>query len=222
MSAKVVDVVRRVEYITQDDGTRATRLEIQEWLNEAYITIVLARPDANALTGTFTCAAGARQDITTGFATAFRVLDVVRNLAAGSTKRVIRLVDRRSLDNQLPTWTAETGTEDIQNWMFDPKQPKQFMVYPPALVTTQVEVVYSAPVGSHALLEAALAPDSGDVTEILLDDIYLAPLVDWILYRLYSKDAHDPVNAARAAAHLQAFTVTLNAKTSVDSAATPQ
>lgn len=219
---KVVEIIKRVENVLQDTNIRWPRLELQEWLNEAYSTILLARPDANARTGAYTCVPGTRQQVTTGFADALRVLDVPRNLAATSSKKAVRLIRRDVLDDQRPSWHAEVQSVDIQYWMFDPRQPKEFFVYPPATALAQLEVVYTAPVGTHSMLEAALAPDSGDTTTILVDDVYAGPLVDWLLYRSYSKDADYAANSSRAALHLQAFTDAIGAKNSTDAAADPK
>ena len=38
---KVIDIISRVEAILQDTGTRWPRLELQKWLNESYLSIVL-------------------------------------------------------------------------------------------------------------------------------------------------------------------------------------
>lgn len=220
-SIKVVEIIDRVETILQDSNLRWPRLELQSWLNEAYLNIILARPDANAATGTFTCAAGTRQSLTAVFPSALRLLDVTRNLAAASSKRAVRQVNRHILDDQRPAWHAETASVDIQHWTFDPRQPKEFFVYPPATVAAQLEVVYTAPVGTHALTEEQLDPAGGNTTVILLDDIYAGPLVDWVCYRAYSKDAEYGENGQRAAAHLNAFTATIGSKNQTDSAANP-
>jgi hypothetical protein len=220
-SIKVTEIIKRVETILQDSNLRWPRLELQSWLNEAYLNIILARPDANALTGTYTCTLGTRQNVTSVFPSALRLLDVTRNLAATSSKRVIRQVDRHVLDDQRPAWHAETASVDIQHWTFDPRQPKEFFLYPPATVAAEVEVVYTAPVGAHALTENQLDPAGAEAAVILLDDIYAGPLVDWICYRAYSKDAEYGENANRAAGHLAAFTNTIGAKTTTDNAANP-
>jgi len=219
---RVIDIIDRVETILQDSNLRWPRLELQSWLNEAYLNIVLARPDSNAKTGTFTCAAGTRQQLTTVFSDALRLLDVTRNLATASNKRGVRHVSRHVLDDQRPDWHAESETVNIQHWMFDSRQPKEFFVYPPASATAELEVVYTAPVGAHSMTENDLDPAGANATTILLDDIYAAVLVDWICYRAYSKDAEYGENTQRAQAHLQSFSTALGAKNEVDTAANPQ
>lgn len=220
-TTRVIEIIRRVETLLQDTNVRWPRLELQDWLNEAYLNVLLARPDANALTGVFACAAGSRQSLTTAFPSALRLLDVPRNLAATSTKRAVRQISRHVLDDQRPAWHNEAQADSIQHWMFDPRQPKEFFVYPPASANAELEVVYTAPVGAHNLTENQLDPESGTTDVILLDDLYAGPLVDWVCYRALSKDAEYAANAQRAAAHLATFTSTIGAKNQSDTAVTP-
>jgi hypothetical protein len=221
-TVKVIDIIQRVESILQDSGVRWPRIELQTWINEAYLNIVLLRPDANAKTGTFTCAAGTRQTLDSVFTSAISLLDITRNVAATSAKKVVRLVSRSTLDDQLSEWHAETPTVDIQHYTFDPRHPKQFYVYPPATAAAELEVIYTDTPGSHALTATQLDPANGDPTVILLDDIYMSPIIDWVLYRAYAKDAESAANEARAAAAFQAFSGAIGSKTQVDAAVTPQ
>jgi len=223
---KVVDVIERVEDILQDTGLRWPRQELQNWINESYLQISLLRPDANSKSGTFTCVVGSRQTLNAtvgGFSTGLRLLDVVRNMASSSDKKVIRLISRSVLDDQRPSWHTETGTLNAQNYTFDPRQPKDFFLYPPALVTTEVEVVYADAPGAHDLDDDELTPGgSGSSSEVIkLDDIYLSSIIDWVLYRAYSKDAEYAANAQRAMAHNQAFLGGINIKTQSDASSAP-
>lgn len=219
---KVIEVIKRVEDVLQDSNVRWPRLELQNWLNESYLQIVLLRPDASSKTGTFTCVAGSRQSITSGFSSALRLLDVVRNLASSSDKKVVRLIDRSVLDDQRPTWHTETGSVNTQNYTFDIRQPKEFFVYPPATTSTQLEVVYADLPGAHSLSASALDPTTGSNTEIIkVDDTYLSVITDWILYRAFSKDAEFAANAARAGAHYQTFMSSIGNKTQSDVGSSP-
>lgn len=218
---KVIDIIRRVEYILQDTGVRWARTELQHWLNEAYLAVVMARPDANASVGALTCVAGSRQNLTTQFSSALRLLDVTRNLASTSKKKVVRVVQRNILDDQRPAWHAETQTDDIEHYMFDPRHPKEFFVYPPAKDTAQLEVLFSDTPDTHTLTESELDPDTGSAEVIKLDDIYMPPIIDWVLYRAYSKDAEHGANEARASSYYQTFSAALGAKSQSDSSADP-
>jgi hypothetical protein len=221
---KVIDIVERVEDILQDTNVRWPRLELQNWINESYLQIVLMRPDANSKTATLTCVVGTRQTLAVSFPTSLRLLDVVRNLATSSSKKVIRLISRSVLDDQRPSWHAETGTANIENYTFDPRQPKEFFVYPPATTSAQIEVVYADAPGAHALTEAQLDPGAGTPSTVVinLDDTYLSSIIDWVLYRSYSKDAEYAANAQRAVAHNNAFLSGIGAKTQSDVSSAPQ
>ena len=220
-TVKVIDIIKRVEDVLQDSNIRWPRTELQNWINESYLAITLLRPDANSKTGTFTCVAGSRQVLTADFPSALRLLDVTRNLANTSTKRVIRLVSRSVLDDQRPSWHAETGSVNIQHFTYDPRQPKEFFVYPPATTSAQLEVVYADAPTSHTLTELQLDPESGNTEVIKLDDIYMSPMIDWVLYRAYSKDAEYGANEARATAAYSAFNNAIAAKSQTDAAAAP-
>lgn len=220
-SVKVIDIIRRVEDVLQDSNVRWPRVELQNWINEAYMSIVLLRPDANAKTGLFPCAEGTRQTLTTEFPSSLRLLDVTRNLAATSKKKVVRFVDRAVLDDQRPAWHTETPTVDIQHYAYDPRQPKEFFVYPPAANAAQIEVVYADAPGAHTLTETELDPEGNNTETIKLDDTYMSPIIDWVLYRAYSKDAQYGANEARASASYQAFMAAIGAKNQSDVAVQP-
>ena len=220
-TVKVVDVISRTQTVLQD--TTATRwpvTELQNWLNDGYREIVILRPDVNTATGTYTCAAGTRQSIASQFPTALRVLDVVRNVAAGSSMRSVRGVDRRQLDDQRPAWHAETQSLNIAHYVFDPRLPKSFMTYPPATSAAQLEVLYSAVPSAHTLTEAQLINTA--TTEVIrIDDSYANALLDYVLYRAYTKDADYAGNAQRAVVHYQAMQSSIGAKSAVDGATGP-
>lgn len=226
-TTKVVDIIRRAEKILNDEGgVRWTRLEAQDWLNDAYKEIIIARPDANSQTATVTLAAGTRQKLvdpaSINLPTALRVMDVIRNMAATSTKRAIRKIDRRVLDDQSPAWHADAQSVNVAHWMFDPLVPKEFLVYPPATALAQVEIAYSSVPAQHALTAAQLDPtDPLNTTVINIDDVYSNVMLDYLLYRAYSKDAAYAANGNRAVNHLNAFNAALGIKTSVDAAVTP-
>ena len=218
---KVIEVIKRVEDVLQDSNVRWPRVELQNWLNESYLQIALLRPDASSKTGTLTCVAGSRQTITSGFSTALRLLDVVRNLASSSNKKVVRLIERSVLDDQRPAWHNDTASVNIQNYTFDIRQPKEFFVFPPATTSAQLEVVYADLPGTHSLSEANLHPTTGSAEVIKVDDTYLSVITDWILYRAFSKDAEFAANAARAGAHYQTFMSSIGNKTQSDVGSSP-
>ena len=108
-----------------------------------------------------------------------------------------------------------------RHYTYDPRIPKEFYVYPPATSSAQLEVIYTDAPGAHSLSASDLDPVTGSAEVIKLDDIYLSPITDWILYRAYSKDAEYGANEARAVAAYQAFNAAIGVKTQADAAVTP-
>lgn len=215
----VNDLVTKAQTILQDTtSTRWPKEELVGWLNDSYREIVLARPDANSESGTFTCAAGTRQQLdkaTGGFPNSLRLLDVVRNVASASAKKAVRLIDRSILDDQRRDWHNETPTVNIEHFMFDPRLPRSFLVYPPATAAAQLEVVFSSVPAAHNVNNVAV----GETIRIV--DSYANAMLDYILYRAYSKDAEYAANAQRAMTHYQAMTSAIGTNTQVDTATRP-
>lgn len=218
---KVVDIISRAQVLLQDNtGTRWPRTELQGWLNDAYKEIILVRPDAYAQSAKITLSPGTRQSIAVTPAGALRLLDVVRNTAGGSAKRAIRTIDRKILDEQMPDWHAQVGSIDVQHFIFDPKLPKEFLVYPPALATSEVEIVYSSVPTPHTLTDSQLS-SAATAETLKLDDVYANAILDYVLYRGYSKDASYAGNAQRASQAYTAFSNSLGMKSQVDGATAP-
>lgn len=220
-TVKVVDLITRAQTLLLDTtATRWAAVELQYWLNDSYREIINLRPDANSQTGTFTCVAGYRQNLTSSFATANRLLEVISNKAALSTKQRVRLVTRQSLDSDRPGWYNEQDSINIQLYVYDPRFATEFLVYPPAKTTTQLEVVYNTVPAAHALTEEQLT-NPATTTVINISDSYANAILDYILYRAYTKDSDQPSNASRAVAHYQAFQNGLGIKTQSDQAVQP-
>lgn len=202
MAITAQSVIRRVVDTLQDiTSVRWPINELVRYLNDGQREVILNRPDAMVTNATLTCVAGSKQTLPSGGA---KLIEVVRNAAAGSTKRAIRMINREILDAQTPNWHNLTGAIEALHFMYDPRDPRVFYVYPPALTTTQLDIVYSAYPAD--VTEPADGSDYTDVTgNISLPDIYSNVLQDYILYRAYSKDSEYAGNAQRAQNHYTAF-----------------
>jgi hypothetical protein len=220
-TVKVVDLIVRAQTLLQDeDSVRWTVAELQYWLNDAYKETIGLRPDVNTQTAEYTCVAGPRQAITGSFSNAIRLVEVVRNLATTSNKSSIRLTDRKSLDTQRRSWYSDTPSASVELYMFDPRTPKEFLVYPPATTAARLEVIYSVLPADHTLTAAQLINPATAET-IRIDDIFATALFDYMLYRAFSKDAEQTAMMQRAVAHYQAFQNALGIKQQVDAASQP-
>ncbi len=204
MTVTAQSIIRRATDLLQDQtSVRWPANELVRWLNDAQRTIAKVRPDSMNTTTTMTLAAGTRQDLDSGSLSPSpsKLIEITRNMAATSAKKAVRLVPRQILDAQTPGWHALAGSVDILHYMFDPRDPKTFYVYPPATTLAQLEVMYSAyPTDITEPADGALySAVTGDIS---LPDLYADDLLNLVLYRAYSKDFEGAGNEQRAASYL--------------------
>ncbi len=202
MSITAQSIIRRVVETLQD--TTSIRWPINElvrYLNDGQREVVLYRPDSMVTNATITCVAGSKQALPANGA---KLIEVVRNAAATSTKKSVRKTDRDILDSSTPGWHDLPQTVDVLHFLYDSRDPKVFYVYPPASVLAQLAIVYAAyPTDITEPADGALyTAVAGDIS---LPDIYGNVLQDYILYRSYTKDASFAGNGARAQSHYAAF-----------------
>lgn len=214
MGSIVVDtILTRAGTLIQDaTNVRWPLTELLGWFNDGQREVVVYKPEANSQNASvLLTAGGTKQTIPTN---GVELLDVVRNMGAdGLTPgNPVTVVSRQVLDTQIPGWhSAVNALGYIQHYVFDPRDPTHFYTYPQAPATPwYAELVYSA-----APVDAVL----GGV--ISLPDIYANALLDYVLYRAYSKDSTFASNSALAVAHYQAFTATITGKGSVEAANNP-
>jgi hypothetical protein len=207
MAITAQSIVHRVVDILQDTtSVRWPVSELVRYLNDGQREVVLYRPDATIKSATVECVAGAKQTLPTDGA---KLIDVIRNSASAGTNKAVRMVAREVLDAQIPNWYGLSGELDVVHFTYDPRDPKTFFVYPPALTTTRVDITYSA--FPTDVSEPAAGSTYDDVSGNLdLPDIYGNVVTDYILYRAYSKDSEYAGNAQRAQAHYGAFANALN------------
>lgn len=182
-----------------------------EWLNDGQRAIVSLRPDASILNHAVILQAGTKQSIT-----GLRFMAAMRNMGGdGLTPgRAIRLVDRGAKDEADPDWHAETASSEVREYIYDARTPKEYYVSPPVVSSPDVYI------------EISEAVDPADVTAIgnpiTLDNIYSPHLIEWMLYRFFSRDSEETPNIQRAISHFQGFFNLLGQKIQVDMAINPQ
>lgn len=199
----VNSLVDKTSRTLQDTGaTRWTSAELIEYLNDGQRDATLLLPSVSVMNAAVQLLPGAtKQALPDG---GFMLIDIPRNMgAAGSTPgTVIRSCSREVLDSQRPSWHSDTNVRGrIENFIYDPQDPKTYYVYPKAPNPWFVQIVCSvSPVTAVA----------GGV--ISIDDLYANALYDYMLYRAYSKDSEVAQNEALAAAHNQLFRTALGVK----------
>jgi hypothetical protein len=201
----VSDVIARAILALNDPGElRWPQVDKIKYLNDGVLAVGTVRPDALAKNADFTAVAGTKQTIP---ADGIRLLDVLRNVGGNA----VTYVDRAVLDSQLPSWPTTTQKTIIKHWMYENSNPKIFHVYPPAKLGAAIEIVYSA----------TPAPVTALTNTVPLDDIYINPLVEFVLYKCYSIDTEFSRQPQVAGAHMNAFAMMLGQKTNRDMVFSP-
>jgi len=189
-------ILDRAATIIQDETNARWPLdELLRWLNDGQREIVLLKPDAYTQNTSKKMTSGTKQSLPSD---GLVLIDVPRNLGSdGETPgKVVRVIDRRILDDQLPEWhKTGSATSEIDHYAFDARDPKHFYVWPPSDGTGYIELIYSSSPGDVLT--------RSDI--ITLDDIYSNALLDYILYRAYLKDADYTANNNRAMAARGSF-----------------
>lgn len=208
MTTSVADILVRARNLLQDqDGVRWVDDELLRWLNDAQREIVLLKPDSySTRNSSFACAQGTLQALP---ADGLQILDVTRN--TGASKRAIRLVSRYILDAENPDWHGATPASEVRVFTYDDRAPTSFYVYPPAETGLSVEILYST-----------APPAATLVGNIALNDIYVGAIVDYIVYRAFSKDAEYAQNSQRAENHYAKFMNSLGVKAGVEGTEGPR
>lgn len=180
-------VITRATELLNDTGNSAASVpgnvrwsvaELLNWVSDAQRQIILMRPNANSQVTILPLVAGTRQSIPSD---GWLLIKAVRNYTGltGSPTRAIKQVQVELLDSFNPNWHADTPALQVQNYTYDILDQKAFFVYPPNNGGGFVEINYSQMPG-----------DLVNTTDVLdLDSIYLTPMVDYVCYRAFSKDA---------------------------------
>lgn len=199
----ILDTVSRE--LTDQARTSWTLADLVGYYNSAIAAIANYRPDLFAETVAHISAAGTRQTLPSG---AIKLIEVERNTGG----RKIRFIERGHLDDQDPEWMTGTGNAAAEAYSHEVANPKVFWLYPGVADGVSVDVVQSSL--PEQVTEQTVT--AGSIAQV--DDTWLTPLMDWIIYRAYMRDSDNTANSARGQLHLQAFAQYLGVKIETDSA----
>lgn len=202
---KIVDRARRLLQDQATGGTRWLDAEVLDWINDAQREIVLLKPNAKSVTANLTLVQGTKQGLPSA---GIQLLSIVRNVSGPAILRV----DRSVLDSENRNWHTDTADDTVLHYVFDEDAPTTFYVYPPQPASPgAIEIVYAGSPTDLANLAATID----------LNDIYANPILDYLLYRSYSKDTEYAGNAERAANHYAAFQGSLGLKVQAEVTSSP-
>lgn len=205
-------VVERASNLLNDTtNVRWAIPELLMWISDAQREICLYKPDACVKTQVLNLVTGTKQMLPSDGVT---LLDITRNMGTTGTVpgRSVRLVTREILDAQLPDWHNSTAAAEVKHYTHDRQNQKIFYVYPPQPAVSQgsLEISYSA------------IPSELTINDtITVDDTWQSTLINYTLYRAYSKEAEYTVNPQLAAAYYQAFIALLTGKTQAEVVGAP-
>lgn len=222
-AAEVLDRARRV--LLDETSVRWPLSELNLWLNDGLVAIAIQKPSATARTVALPLVAGTLQTIPEGYQC---ILRAVRNLRTAQSDRRPRIaitpVQEDVLSAQVPGWHdpyITRQTQQVQHIIFDEANPKTFYVYPGNDGTGSIEAVLSE-------IPAPVTPTGTDPEDLSayevdlpVDDTYRLPLVDYVLFRAYTKDAQFAGNAQRALAHSQLYANAMGIKIAAEANISP-
>lgn len=210
MSTLASTILDEVNIVLNDTNfIRWPKAELVKYFNAAREALTLRRPDAVTEDTEFTCVSGTKQ---TGPADMHRLLDVPFNIDGVAIRGPY---ERKILDDTRPEWRTTKDEPAAQVFMYDERNPKTFNLYPGVAAGAKVNIVYTKML--VAIVEADLTTAT---TEI--DEVWDNSLIDWILYKCYSKDSEYTANSNRAQMHLNAFRTAIGDKNSSDNAVDAQ
>jgi hypothetical protein len=109
--------------------------------------------------------------------------------------RVITVVSRENLDRTDPNWHASRRSDVTLHYIYDPKQPRIYYVYPP-----------STGAGFVNLARAHVPPDFVALTDPLtVPDLYQTGLFDYVMFRAHQKDTDYSAGNEKAQTYLSLF-----------------
>jgi len=206
------NIIDKVHTVLSDVNIYWPDAELLGWLNSGLKEIAILKPNVLITIAAVKCVAGTKQTLPTG---GLMLVDIVRNMGtAGTTPgRGVALISRQTLDGINNDWHTTTAAAVAKHFVFDPRYPKVFYVYPqqPAANQGYLEIAYAvSPTNLTALSDA-----------IPLDDVYENVLVDYVLYRAFGKNSTEPSNVTVSQAHYAAFAGVLGAKVQAELAIQP-
>lgn len=212
MTITAQSIIQTAHELLQDpEGIRWPATELVGHLNDGQREIATLRPDMFVVTAPMAIT-GVKHTLPDA---CVNLQEISRNTNGAP----IRLVDRFMLDAVEPGWMTRAANKVIRHYCYDSKYPDVFFTYPPAASGASVDLVYSSlPVDVAAPSGATASTVTGNIT---CKDTCKSPLLHFVLFRAYSKDAEFGGNAALAQSNYALFTAALKTDAATGEAVKP-
>lgn len=198
------EVVSRVRALLQDpSAVRWTDSELLLWVAEGQQMIATLRPDSTAQVSDLVMVANAHR--ATLASNHRRLLDVLGT----SDGYTVTRVDVSVLDRHAPNWRREKATRP-EHYLYEERDPTVVQVYPSPKSDVTLRVLVS------------VTPDSSVAASdtIVVDDSYVATLVDLVMSRALEKETA-AANIQKGQAYRQSAMARLQGATGSDAANSP-
>lgn len=194
----LIDAAARL--LSDQTNVRWLRTELLAYLNEAMRQVTLVQPQSNNTTASVALVEGTRQTLPTG---GWMLLDAYRNMGTGAVPgRAVRGVSRSLMDAFDPSWHTARKTKVVKAFIVDAQDKTHYWVSPPSDGTNFLEINYAI----------APTPLTVEGSNIPLNDIYSAALIEYMLYRAHSKPVDGSGGPTVASAYLANFGALLGVK----------
>jgi hypothetical protein len=184
----------RTQLIDERPTQRWSDDELLRWLSDGQRTMVAMDPSLGVIVDSQQLVPGTQQQLPEG---GFLLMDIQLNMGHdGQTPgRVITVVSRENLDRTDPNWHASRRSDVTLHYIYDPKQPRIYYVYPP-----------STGVGFVNLARAHVPPDFVTLADPLtVPDLYQTGLFDYVMFRAHQKDSDYAAGDQKAQGYLVLF-----------------
>ena len=174
------------------NNIRWSRAELLRYVNDGQRAFVSVMPEASATVSVEALTAGTRQTIPSG---AWMLLDIVRNMGTDGTTpgRAMRKIDMTVLDESNPDWQSDANNAEARVYMYNTRERNGYYVYPQSPGTNYLEIITST-----------YPTEQAEGSAIIIDDVYAPALLDYVLWRAYTKQA-DYADVNKANMHFSSF-----------------
>jgi hypothetical protein len=199
MTIAAKDVVRQAAHLLNDIASISWGVNrLVDYLNAGMTEVASLRPDLLIQQVDLTLADGVTQEIPSD---GEKFVKASHN--AGTSRRAVTPVSESDLDSCDFGWRGRSGATEVLHYIYDPRKPRQFDVYPPARAGAKLAIEYAAEVTPLAI------PAYGQTHSVVTGNLPLPqsmfnPMVDYVVYRAHS-EAREFAQPARAVAHRQLF-----------------